>query len=355
MKEETIGTREFGIDALRLFSMFGIVLMHILYRSGLLESDDRTIAATAWLVELICYCAVNCYAMISGYVRYGKQTKKLDIARYICMWLEVLTWSLGITLFAFLTHGGIGARELLRSALPVVTRAYWYFTAYTVLFFIMPYLDRLICALSTREHTRFCVTMLLLFSIVGLLGDPFGIDYSYSFVWLIVMYILDSLVKRCELVRRLSVKTAVLVSVICIVLSLCVLMLSPLKADALAKYISPTTVVHGVCVLTLFAKLKLGRSAQKLVHALSPAAFGVYIIHEHPLIKPFLESRLSPLCELEPYAAVPMAIACALVVFLVCLALSRLRAMLSKLLHIEDAVRKMCVSVGKMARKTLTK
>lgn len=355
MKEEKNISRNFGIDTLRLFSMFGIVLMHILYRSGLLESDDRLIAISSWTIELICYCAVNCYAMISGYVRYGKQTKKLDVARYVCLWLEVLAWSLGITLFAFFTRGGIGVRELLRSALPVVTKAYWYFTAYTVLYFIMPYIDRMISALDVREHTRLCVTTLLLFSVVGLLGDPFGIDYGYSFVWLIVMYILGALLNRVKLERRVSAGAAVLTSLVCIALSLSMLMLSPVKADVLAKYISPTTVIYSVCVLTLFAKLELTRSAQKLVTYLSPATFGVYIIHEHPLVKPLIERYFSPLCELSPFIAVFSAIACALVVFCVCLLLSKLRADIFKLLHIERTVRKICSLIDEKMGKTLTK
>ncbi len=58
--------RNFGIDALRLASMLGIVLMHVLYKGGILTKNAGVDNRILWLFETACSCSVNCFAMISG-------------------------------------------------------------------------------------------------------------------------------------------------------------------------------------------------------------------------------------------------------------------------------------------------
>lgn len=76
---QTNNERNFGIDALRILSMFAIVLMHILYKGNLLKDVSDNGNAVLWLIETVCFCAVNCYAMISGYVIYSDTKKNTDI------------------------------------------------------------------------------------------------------------------------------------------------------------------------------------------------------------------------------------------------------------------------------------
>ena len=64
------GERNYGIDLFRIVSMFMVVVLHVLGQGGIL---DGTIGVagnyeTAWFLETAAYGAVNCYALISGYV-----------------------------------------------------------------------------------------------------------------------------------------------------------------------------------------------------------------------------------------------------------------------------------------------
>lgn len=62
--------RNYGIDFLRIISMFMIVILHILGNGGILASVQigSSNYHLAWILEIASYCAVNCYALISGYV-----------------------------------------------------------------------------------------------------------------------------------------------------------------------------------------------------------------------------------------------------------------------------------------------
>ena len=69
--------RNYGIDCLRVISMFMVVLLHVLGRGGVLQATKNLSInyGVSWFLEIAAYCAVNCYAIISGYVGYGRKIK----------------------------------------------------------------------------------------------------------------------------------------------------------------------------------------------------------------------------------------------------------------------------------------
>ena len=74
MKDKQNG-RNYGIDLLRIISMVMIQILHILGNGGILNASIGAPVRNnvAWFLEIASYCAVNCYALISGYVGYGRK------------------------------------------------------------------------------------------------------------------------------------------------------------------------------------------------------------------------------------------------------------------------------------------
>ena len=62
--------RNYGIDLLRIVSMIMIPVLHILGQGAILDRSSALSGSykAAWLLEIVCYCAVNVYGIISGYV-----------------------------------------------------------------------------------------------------------------------------------------------------------------------------------------------------------------------------------------------------------------------------------------------
>lgn len=68
--------RNYGIDLLRLVSMFLIVVLHSLSRGALVGVSPFNIHyEVGFLIEALTYCAVNCFALISGYVGVDSKFK----------------------------------------------------------------------------------------------------------------------------------------------------------------------------------------------------------------------------------------------------------------------------------------
>ena len=72
MSCEKVKARNYGIDLLRLVSMFMVVILHIFGEGGILSStQDLSLQGELfWGFEIVCYGAVNIYAIISGYVGF---------------------------------------------------------------------------------------------------------------------------------------------------------------------------------------------------------------------------------------------------------------------------------------------
>ena len=85
--------RNCGIDLLKIFSMFSIVLLHVLLRSGSLEYSEQEkdlYFFIVWILEIIAYSAVDIFALITGYLCYKKDFK---ITNMLYIWISLLFYS----------------------------------------------------------------------------------------------------------------------------------------------------------------------------------------------------------------------------------------------------------------------
>ena len=75
---EEKSNRNYGIDLLRIVSMFFIIILHTLGQGGIVKNTISTTPQFryAWALEIIAYCAVDIFALISGYVSYTDKEKK---------------------------------------------------------------------------------------------------------------------------------------------------------------------------------------------------------------------------------------------------------------------------------------
>ena len=87
--------RNIGIDLLKIVSMLMIVTLHMLGHGGVLDDMPPMSRCyqVAWLIEIACYGAVNCYALASGFL-----TARCNIRKLMELWLQVMFYSLMITI-----------------------------------------------------------------------------------------------------------------------------------------------------------------------------------------------------------------------------------------------------------------
>lgn len=274
------GGRNYGVDLFRIVSMLMVVTLHVLNRGGAFNASANTGGErqTAWLIETICYGSVDCYALISGYVCYGRKHK---YSRALYVWLEVLFY----TLLAALFFIGTGRWEMTGEALsysisPIFHNHYWYITSYIGMTLFIPFLNRAAQSVSGRDAAIFTGASVVLFMLVPCaFGTPvFALSNGYSMIWLMILYMIGAFIKRFRIGERVPVWALALlyVAFTCLTWAGCVWF----SASWLLNYISPTVFVSSALLLIIFSRMKIRAKVPVwLIKTFAPATLGVYIIH----------------------------------------------------------------------------
>lgn len=104
-----------GIDALRMVAMFMVVTLHILTQGGVLNASVRFTSQyeAGWFLQTAAFCAVDVYALISGYVWACAEYRYRKI---IELWLQVAVYTVSITvLLCFLIPSSVSATQWLKA------------------------------------------------------------------------------------------------------------------------------------------------------------------------------------------------------------------------------------------------
>lgn len=89
--------RNYGIDLLRLVLMYMVCMLHTLGQGGILGvCQAGTVEYKAfWFLEILSYCAVDGFAIISGYMAVDRPRK---YEKLVDMWFQAFFYSFVITM-----------------------------------------------------------------------------------------------------------------------------------------------------------------------------------------------------------------------------------------------------------------
>lgn len=294
--------RQANFELLRIVAMLMIIALHYLVKGGAAVSygESRTaVNYAAWLIEAFCIVAVNCYVLLSGYFLVESEWRPERIVSLLC---QVLFYSVLIPFImigvGILSWGDLGFYDWLGFILPVGTEHYWFATAYLFLYLFAPLLAAGVKKLE-KKTLQMLIVLLILFFSAGktLLPFRFVTDrYGYDYGWFLCLFVIAAYLRLygCGFLEK-GKRAAGLYAGMCV----CIFTVSAVSAlladkiDAFGFYADmPYTYNHLFCLFgavglfLAFRKLRIkeGRAAA-VIRRLSPYTFGVYLLHEHILIR----------------------------------------------------------------------
>ncbi|MEQ9810978.1 acyltransferase [Streptococcus jiangjianxini] len=279
-----------GIDFLRIFAMFMIVVTHVLGKGGVRDSVAGTVDLhfiQTWIIQASVYVAVNCYALISGYVGFRSHFK---YSKVVNLWLQVAFYSIGITLFFLLLGKDIGASDWLGAFFPIIRGQYWYVTAYFGLMLTMPFLNIALPRMELSDLGKMIATGFMVFSLLPVLLDTsvseFSLSKGFSMTWLILLYVVGAFLARIDL-KKYN-KPLILIGIYALSIA-ATLILKYAVSEKWYWYTSPTITLGALALFVLFVNLNISPSSPlvKFIRFFAPATFGVYLVHLHPLVVKF--------------------------------------------------------------------
>ncbi|MGI6013834.1 MAG: acyltransferase [Oscillospiraceae bacterium] len=343
-----VDKRNYGIDLLRMLAMVCIIVLHVLGHGGILPNLYPASMGykLACLLQIVAYCSVNCYAIISGYVCYGT---KFKYHRIITLWFQVVFYTLSITLLFRILHPEIiGRLDWIAALLPVAFNQYWYFTAYFCMFFFIPFFNHMMDSLSQRQATCLIFTIILLLSALPTIchADLFQTVNGYSVLWVSGLYFLGAYIKKYQVAQWIGSIRAMVLFLFCILFTWGYKLMmeaghiSPIAfmqdGNDLMSYTSLTILFASVALVLFFSNLKIRHaSAVRTIRVLSPSAFSAYLLHTQSMVWfYFMMDRFSWCATLHFWKLIPAVLGISVGIYLCCSGIDFVRRFLFKMLHI---------------------
>lgn len=345
--------RNIGIDLLRVVSMFMVIILHVFGWGNLLSSPAFSLKAEVlWFLETLCYCAVNVYAIISGFVGYKSKPKT---KRLLSIWLQVILYSVLFGLVSYVYRWLVigtkmGIIELAKCFFPLLFDWNWYFSAYVILFLFMPLLNLIIEKTSKQALATFLVVIFAFLCFLP--NDTFGVNGGYSAFWLILLYLLGGYLAKYKPLQNVRSCWLVLLYLACVCANYSTRWIAKflsINPNVLLSYQSPFILLSAIFLVLGFSKIQLNDACKKIVCFLSPLTFGVFIIHTSMFLKKdILPAAISPANEYGCLAIVGIVFGSALAVFVVCALIEFCRIKLFNLLKIDKLLEKISNLLGKV-------
>lgn len=201
--------RDYGIDALRLFAMELVIVLHIVGVGGVLDATagDEWKYGIALFIKAFSLCAINIFGLISGYVGYGRKFKPMNLFK---LWLQVLFWSVLITLFFVLFQKRTFDVELIKiTFFPISFRTYWYMTAYFITIVLSIFFNRAIERISI-------IHLIILEIVIVVICSVVLTNSGNNPVWLSILYIIGATLKKAKIKEKTNAVIGVLGYIICV-------------------------------------------------------------------------------------------------------------------------------------------
>ena len=275
----------------------------------------------------------NLFVLISGYFLVNSSV--LNFRRLFKLWGKIFFYSIVIYgLFLLCGVETFSVKTMLKSAMPITKNQWWFATSYFILYLIHPYINVLLHAISKEECTKFIKALVLYWCIIPTFTkSDFGANSTINFICL---YCFAAYIRmwREDLAGRKYLSFGVLcimMNFITVVILDIVNMRIKISADYFLGMMRPLTLLGSVCLLLGFRRLNMPQS--KFINIIASATFGVYLIHDNNLVRPFLWQSVfrNAVFQESPYL-IPYSIAVILTVYISCTLIELIRAKLFKTL-----------------------
>lgn len=339
-------TRNLGVEMLRIVSTFMVIMLHTLGSTAILSRNTGNDKGTIlWLFEIMAYCAVNCFALTSGYVSCKS---KFKISRILYLWFQVMFIFVVMTVaLGYISPTDVDENAYRDMFFPILADLNWYFTAFFGLFFFAPFLNILMQNMTKNQHKFLMAVIFILFCIptrIPEVSDLFQTGGGYSLIWLMAMYLIGGYI-RIHGVPKPANKYKWLAGyfISTLFVWLWFLVMYDITKNTLGEakyhkifisYTSPFILLAAICLLEFFLATNIKRGG-KVICAISSVTFGVFIFHTQDLYWIFgLRKQVDAIAYESTFVVAMGVIFIALCAFVICGVATYLQMLLFRVIGI---------------------
>lgn len=292
MNNTTTVKRNVSIDILRIMLALMVVTIHI----GA-PSTGHVINSVTWMpmkfftyiMHYLAIPAVNIYILISGYFSYKQLDYTNVFKKATSLWLVLLFYSLaGMLVYNVIYGDSLSISTIKDRIFLLSTGEWWFMTNYFCLIFISPLLNIIISSFTKKTFIAFLLLVGIAFGILPSLcqwKDAIGINYGYSLIWFIVLYLMGGGIKRFSINKRIRLGfwkyfgMYLLVTLFILAQDLFFSKVLHCSGCAFIHYNSITILIQAIFLFLAFLNLEVHCRYEKSIVLISSLSMSVYILH----------------------------------------------------------------------------
>jgi len=328
-------SRSSTLELLRIIAMVMIVAHHFALHSGFQFDPSDYSLSRFWLRMLLMggKIGVNVFVLISGYFLIENTQRIFNLNKCVKLWREILFYALIIFgIFAGLKLAPIDSEMVKYSILPITFSSWWFASCYFVLYLLHPFINKFLHSLSKKEYQILLLLAFLCWSVIPTFTH--SMFEGNNLVWFIFVYCTAGYLRLYGLNPKFKGTRLFIYFLISASLTY-----ASSIAFLVAGSFFPQTGWHdraflgqekvlvyitSVLLFLIFTQMKTWQS--KWINIIASSTFGVYLIHDHFLIRDFLwEQTLNSSAYLQPLSFIPYSVLVVLCVFTCCCIIDLIR------------------------------
>lgn len=289
--------RNIGVELFRVIAMLMVVYLHMTGQGGVLAAANPLSPnySIALALQVLTFGAVNCYALISGYANVKTNFK---FRRIVYLWVQTafLITMVNFVMHFFVPGVTVSAKQWISGLTPLTHGELWYFSAYFLMFSLLPLLNKGLLSLKKWQHIMIIV-MLQMPTLFRLFvqTDNYKLSNGYSAIWLICVYVIGAYFRIYGAPKWAKPFVTLPVFLLSATVAYGYKLLPEIylsqerisdtadwytRRSLLVAYVSPCIVIMSVMLLLFFMQLDIkNRLVGQVISVLGKATWGVYALH----------------------------------------------------------------------------
>lgn len=340
--------RESNFEVMRTLAMFFVVVYHCLthgvgggYGFSIVQPVSLSNLLFSDFLLVFSSIAVNLYVMISGYFLIDLNFKLSRIVRtwviscFYLFFISLLFILVGLKPFSIVT--------LCKSFFPLSTDSYWFVTQYIGLLILSPFLTIMLKQLSCRQYVGLliggafiCLAIIPDFP----LGKRFHVAHGNSLLSFSYLFVVAGFIKH-HLGQLPPKKLMAAISVTVLLTVACELFVGTHQSISHLIWFNYNGLpfILSVLIFILIKQIKVSdNGAMNSLVRVAPYTFGVYLIHDHLLVREWLWKTLSLTSQCKEWLFPLIVLGVCLMIFLLCSLIEAIRKKLFVILKFDSYI-----------------
>lgn len=277
-----------GVDLAKIIAIYFVMIHHVSDCGIDVINSDFVCLYVHSFIHCISYSCIDIFALATGFLCVNSSCR---YSRIVNLWLSAFFWGLTMLTVCCLAGYSIHWKFFVKAAFPIWRNQYWFLTAYFMLFFFMPFLNKGIKGMSRKEfHHLFAAVAIFICGYSIYSGDLFSLRRGYSFPWLSIVYVIGAYIRLfnpCQWSASTCFMSAGGIAFItCLRQFISILIGYRIPGDrfCIVSYVSASTLCIAILIFLGCLKIDVGAKVGGLFKNVAATTFGIYLIHVQPFV-----------------------------------------------------------------------